>query len=81
MMSEEAKQMTAEEYAELVVKKVFDEQKKMTKENMRDTFAVAAMNAIIIGNNADECALGIGAAKDAYNVADAMLKARELTNQ
>lgn len=43
---------------------------------LRDYFAAKAMQAIIIGNRADECALGIGAAKDAYAVADAMLAVR-----
>lgn len=43
---------------------------------LRDYFAAKAMQAIIAGNSADECSLGIGAAKDAYAVADAMLAAR-----
>jgi len=43
---------------------------------LRDYFAAKAMQAIITGNNADHCTLGIGAARDAYNVADAMLAAR-----
>lgn len=46
---------------------------------LRDYFAAKAMQAIIIGNGADECALGLGAAKDAYAMADAMLAARERT--
>jgi hypothetical protein len=44
---------------------------------LRDYFAAKAIQAIIIGNGADECAMGIGAARDAYIVADAMLSARE----
>ena len=44
---------------------------------LRDYFAAKALQAIIIGNCADECAMGIGAARDAYAVADAMLAARE----
>ena len=44
--------------------------------SLRDYFAAKAMQAIITGNNADESALGIGAAHDAYAVADAMLAAR-----
>lgn len=44
---------------------------------LRDYFAAKAIQAIIIGNSADECVMGIGAAKDAYAVADAMLAARE----
>ncbi|MBP0948909.1 hypothetical protein JTA33_00405 [Pseudomonas sp. 20GA0080] len=43
---------------------------------LRDYFAAKAMQAIIEGNGADECSLGLGAAKDAYAVADAMLAAR-----
>jgi hypothetical protein len=43
---------------------------------LRDYFAAKAMLGIIIGNRADESALTIGAAKDAYAVADAMLRAR-----
>lgn len=43
----------------------------------RDYFAAQAMNAIIIGNSADTSAIGIGTARDAYAVADAMIKARE----
>jgi hypothetical protein len=43
---------------------------------LRDYFAAKAMQGIIIGNRADESALTIGAAKDAYAVADAMLRAR-----
>lgn len=46
---------------------------------LRDYFAAKAMQAIIIGNDADEGALGLGAAKDAYAMADAMLAARENT--
>lgn len=46
---------------------------------LRDYFAAKAMQAIIIGNDADECALGLGAAKDAYAMADRMLAARENT--
>ena len=45
--------------------------------SLRDYFAAKAMQAIIIGNGADESALGTGAAKDAYAMADAMLKARK----
>lgn len=44
---------------------------------LRDYFAAKAMQAIIIGNDADECALGLGAAKDAYAMADHMLAQRE----
>lgn len=44
--------------------------------SLRDYFAAKAMQAIITGNKADECALGIGAAHDAYAMADAMLTAR-----
>jgi hypothetical protein len=44
--------------------------------SLRDYFAAKAMQAIVTGNNADECSLGLGAAKDAYAVADAMLVAR-----
>ena len=44
--------------------------------SLRDYFAAQAMNAIICGNDADINALGAGAAKDAYNVADEMIKAR-----
>lgn len=48
--------------------------------SLRDYFAAHAMAAIIIGNNADICTTGRegsgGAAKDAYIVADSMLKAR-----
>ena len=50
---------------------VEEEQKKL-----RDQFAMQAMNAIIIGNNADDCAICLGAAKDAYDMADYMLEAR-----
>jgi hypothetical protein len=46
---------------------------------LRDYFAAKAMQAIITGNNADECCMGLGAAKDAYVVADAMLAAREMS--
>ncbi|WP_213941220.1 hypothetical protein [Pseudomonas sp. dw_612] len=45
---------------------------------LRDYFAAKAIQAIITGNNADECCMGLGAAKDAYVVADAMLAAREM---
>ena len=44
--------------------------------SLRDYFAAKAMQAIITGNNADHCSLGLGTAKDAYIVADAMLAAR-----
>lgn len=44
---------------------------------LRDYFAAKAMAAIIIGNNADLAALTVGAAQDAYAMADAMLEARE----
>ncbi len=43
---------------------------------LRDYFAAKAMQAIIIGNNADISVIGIGAMKDAYNVADNMLLVR-----
>lgn len=49
--------------------------------SLRDAIAISAMNAIIIGNNADASVLSkngsIGMAKDAYIVADTMLKIRE----
>jgi len=52
----------------------------MPEITLRDYFAGLAMNAIIIGNNADICTTGVdgatGMAKDAFNVADAMLAAR-----
>lgn len=44
--------------------------------SLRDYFAAKAMQAIIAGNDADECSLGLGAAKDAYAVADAMIAVR-----
>lgn len=44
---------------------------------LRDYFAAKAMAAIIIGNGADGSTLTLGAAKDAYAVADAMLAARD----
>lgn len=47
--------------------------------SVRDYFAAKAMQAIIIGNGADECALGLGAAKDAYAMADHMLAQRGTT--
>ena len=43
---------------------------------LRDYFAAKAMQAIIIGNNADISVMGLGAMKDAYAVADRMLLAR-----
>lgn len=43
---------------------------------LRDYFAAKAMQAIITGNNADECVFGPGVAKDAYAMADDMLAAR-----
>lgn len=43
---------------------------------LRDYFAAKAMQAIVIGNNADECTMGAGCAADAYNLADAMLAER-----
>ena len=46
--------------------------------SLRDWFAGQALSAIIIGNRADSSSLTIGAAKDAYSVADAMLAAREV---
>ena len=47
--------------------------------SLRDHFAIQAMNALIIGNGADISALNIGAAMDAYNVADHMLEIRAKT--
>lgn len=49
--------------------------------SLRDYFAIHAMSAIIIGNEADECVTdgSLGAAKDAYAVADAMIKVRDIT--
>jgi hypothetical protein len=47
--------------------------------SLRDWFAGQAMNAIIIGNRADICVHNLGAAKDAYIIADYMLAARALT--
>lgn len=44
--------------------------------SLRDYFAAKAMAAIIVGNNADVSSLMLGAARDAYAVADYMLKAR-----
>lgn len=44
--------------------------------SLRDYFAAKAMQAIVIGNNADECTMGAGCATDAYVLADAMLAAR-----
>ena len=44
---------------------------------LRDYFAAKALLGIIIGNNGDICTMGIGACRDAYNVADAMLAERE----
>jgi len=42
----------------------------------REHFAAMAMQAIIIGNNADICTIGAkGASLDAINCADALLKA------
>ena len=49
---------------------------KVSDELLRDYFAGQAIAAIIIGNDADECTIGLGAAKDAYAVADAMMEAR-----
>lgn len=43
---------------------------------LRDYFAVKAMAAIVIGNNADICTMGAGCAADAYGLADAMLAER-----
>lgn len=43
---------------------------------IRDYFAAKAMQAIVIGNNADECTMGAGCAADAYALADSMLAAR-----
>ena len=47
---------------------------------LRDYFAAKAMQAIIIGNEADECTTSesgaIGLSKDAYIIADSMLKER-----
>jgi hypothetical protein len=45
--------------------------------SLRDAFAMQAMNAIIISNNADISVMGLGAAIDAYNIADKMLEARK----
>jgi len=45
--------------------------------SLRDYFAAQAIAAIIIGNDADVSAMTVGAAKDAYAVADAMLEARK----
>ena len=39
----------------------------------REHFAGLAMQAVIIGNNADVCVFGAGAAKDALLAADALL--------
>jgi len=43
---------------------------------LRDYFAAKAMQAIVTGNNADECTMGAGCAADAYALADAMIEAR-----
>lgn len=48
---------------------------------LRDYFAAKAMQAIIIGNGADKCSLGLGAAKDAYAAADSMMEARSIAPQ
>lgn len=49
--------------------------------SLRDFFAAQAMNAMIIANHADICVIGrdgsIGMSKDAYIIADSMLKIRE----
>ena len=51
-----------------------------TQVRLRDYFAAKAMNAIIIGSDADLSVIGEhgskGMAKDAYNIADVMLRAR-----
>jgi len=49
--------------------------------NLRDWFAGKAMCALIVANEGDACALGLGAARDAYAVADAMLTARATISQ
>jgi len=72
------KGISAEDYAALVAKKVFTEQENLYEKTLRDQFAGSAINAIIVGNNADGSALGLGAAKDAYDIADVMLAARNI---
>lgn len=47
------------------------------QKTLRDEIAIAAMSALIIANGGDVCTLRLGNAKDAYEAADAMLKARE----
>ncbi len=43
---------------------------------LRDYFAAKAMQAIVIGNNADISVMGSGCAIDSYALADAMLAER-----
>ncbi len=77
---DKGQQITADQYAGIIAKKTFEEQRKLIEENLRDNFATSAINAIIAGNNADISAMGLGAAKDAYMVADAMMEARKDKN-
>jgi hypothetical protein len=47
------------------------------RETLCDKFAMSAISAIITGLGADISSLGLGAAKDAYNVAGHMMEARK----
>ena len=57
--------------------KHYTDQRPHNGMSLRDYFAAKAMQAIVIGNRADQCVMGAGCAADAYQLADAMLAARD----
>ena len=64
-------------FPEEAMKAAWEQSSRSPDVSLRDHFAMQAMNAIIIGNNADICVMGEGAAKDAYKAADAMMTIRQ----
>ena len=75
-MSEE-KISNLEQYANHVAKKCYEEQRKISEEGLRDSFAGSALNALILANEGcDTACTGLGICLDAYNIADNMIEAR-----
>ena len=74
-MKEEQKTMTFEEHAQFVTDTVYKAQVKANEESLRDSFAHAALNALILLDEYDNTDKFI--CRDSYKIADYMLEARK----
>ena len=73
------KSISVEKYAEIMSSKVFEEQKKATEDALRDNFASAILNSLIIAvHGEEEYCKSSQLCKDAYEIADNMIEARKV---